>query len=79
MYKQEAITPYQDGQEKDKQVEQMFDNIAPTYDTLNHRLSWDIDRGWRSKALKQLVPYQPQRILDIATGTCPPRCYILRS
>jgi demethylmenaquinone methyltransferase/2-methoxy-6-polyprenyl-1,4-benzoquinol methylase len=69
MYKQETITPYQDGQEKDKQVEQMFDNIAPTYDTLNHRLSWDIDRGWRRKALKQLLPYRPQTILDIATGT----------
>lgn len=47
----------------------MFDNIAPTYDTLNHRLSWDIDRGWRKKAIKQLQPYQPQSILDIATGT----------
>ena len=47
----------------------MFDNIAPTYDTLNHRLSWDIDRGWRKKAIKQLQPYQPQSMLDIATGT----------
>ena len=44
MYKQEEIKPYHSG-EKGKQVEQMFDNIAPTYDTLNHRLSWDIDRG----------------------------------
>lgn len=47
----------------------MFDNIAPTYDTLNHRLSWDIDKGWRKKAIRQLAPYQPQAILDIATGT----------
>ena len=47
----------------------MFDNIAPTYDTLNHRLSWNIDKYWRKKALKQLLPYQPQRLLDIATGT----------
>ena len=47
----------------------MFDNIAPTYDTLNHRLSWDIDKGWRKKAIKQLAPYKPKRILDIATGT----------
>ena len=68
MYEQEKITPYHDG-EKASQVEQMFDNIAPTYDKLNHRLSWDIDKGWRKKAIKALAPYQPQSLLDIATGT----------
>jgi demethylmenaquinone methyltransferase/2-methoxy-6-polyprenyl-1,4-benzoquinol methylase len=68
-YQQEKIIPYHEGGEKAKQVEQMFDNIAPTYDTLNHRLSWDIDKGWRKKAIRQLKPYQPQAILDIATGT----------
>ena len=68
MYEQEKITPYHDGA-KASQVEQMFDNIAPTYDKLNHRLSWDIDKGWRKKAIKALAPYQPQSLLDIATGT----------
>ena len=67
-YKQEEINPYHEG-EKAQQVEQMFNNIAPTYDTLNHRLSWDIDRGWSRKAIQQLAPYKPQTILDIATGT----------
>ena len=68
MYEQETIKPYHEG-DKTKQVEQMFDNIAPTYDTLNHRLSWNIDKYWRKKALKQLLPFSPQRLLDIATGT----------
>ena len=68
MYKQEEINPYHEG-EKAKQVEQMFDNIAPTYDTLNHRLSWDIDKGWRKKAIGQLAPHAPKVMLDIATGT----------
>lgn len=68
MYGQEQINPYHEG-EKAKQVEQMFDNIAPTYDKLNHRLSWDIDRGWRRKAIMQLAPHKPQDLLDIATGT----------
>lgn len=67
-YKQEEINPYHEG-EKAQQVEQMFDNIAPTYDTLNHRLSWDIDRGWRRKAICKLMPYSPRTVLDIATGT----------
>lgn len=67
-YKQEEINPYHEG-EKAQQVEQMFDNIAPTYDTLNHRLSWDIDRGWRKKAICKLMSYSPRTVLDIATGT----------
>ncbi len=69
MYQQEAIKPYDERAEKGQQVEQMFDNIAPTYDKLNHRLSWDIDKGWRKKAIRYLMPFNPQTILDIATGT----------
>ena len=68
MYQQETITPYAQGT-KAQQVEQMFDNIAPTYDTLNHRLSWNIDKGWRRKAIKQLMPFAPKTLLDVATGT----------
>ncbi len=67
-YQQEQINPYTCG-DKAQQVEAMFDNIAPTYDTLNHRLSWNIDKGWRRKAIKALAPYKPQTMLDIATGT----------
>ena len=67
-YNQEIITPYHDG-EKAAQVERMFNKIAPTYDKLNHRLSWDIDKSWRRKAIRQLEPYKPKRLLDIATGT----------
>ena len=67
-YRQEKIKPYGDG-EKAAQVEQMFDNIAPTYDKLNHRLSWDIDKRWRRKAIRQLAPFAPKTMLDIATGT----------
>ena len=68
MYRQETIRPYNMG-EKAKQVEAMFDNIAPSYDKLNHRLSWNIDKGWRRKAIRQLLPFKPQSVLDIATGT----------
>ncbi|SES98606.1 bifunctional demethylmenaquinone methyltransferase/2-methoxy-6-polyprenyl-1,4-benzoquinol methylase UbiE [Prevotella sp. kh1p2] len=69
MYEQEKIKPYDGNGEKSKLVAGMFDNIAPTYDTLNHRLSWNIDKGWRKKAIRQLLPYRPQTLLDIATGT----------
>ena len=69
MYGQETIKPYEAETGKAAQVERMFDNIAPTYDKLNHRLSWDIDKGWRQKAIQLLEPYKPQTLLDIATGT----------
>lgn len=69
MYQQEKIKPYNADEGKGKQVEEMFDNIAPTYDTLNHRLSWDIDKSWRRKAIGLLQPFRPQTMLDIATGT----------
>lgn len=69
MYKQETIRPYRDEGDKGEQVEEMFDRIAPTYDTLNHRLSWNIDKRWRRKAISRLAPFHPQTMLDIATGT----------
>lgn len=69
MYKQEKIKPYNPEGDKGEQVEEMFDNLAPTYDTLNHRLSWNIDKWWRKKAVRQLIPVEPKTILDIATGT----------
>ncbi len=68
-YKQEDIKPYDPNSEKGKQVEMMFDNIAHSYDKLNHRLSWNIDKRWRKKAINQLKPHRPETILDIATGT----------
>ena len=47
----------------------MFDRIAPTYDRLNHLLSLGIDRGWRRKAVRRLLPFRPRRVLDACCGT----------
>ena len=54
---------------KKKQVEKMFNDIAPKYDLLNHVLSGGIDIIWRKKVRKLLEPIQPKQILDVATGT----------
>lgn len=65
-----AALPYkQSKQSKKGQVEEMFDNISPKYDFLNHVLSLNIDKIWRRKTIKKLKSYQPATILDIATGT----------
>ncbi len=65
-----TVSPYQ-GSEKNKkqQVEQMFDNIAPKYDFLNHFLSLGIDKLWRKKAVRILNGYKPESVLDVASGT----------
>ncbi len=65
-----AVVPYKDQTSpKKEQVAQMFDNISPRYDFLNHFLSLGIDVSWRKKAIKLLKPQAPKHILDIATGT----------
>lgn len=69
MYEQEKIKPYDNDSGKGEQVEKMFDNIASRYDTLNHWMSFDIDKRWRKRAIMQLGEHSPKEILDIATGT----------
>jgi len=65
-----TVLPYKDKDTaKKQQVADMFDNISPRYDFLNHFLSLGIDIRWRKKAIKLLKDIQPKTILDIATGT----------
>ncbi len=54
---------------KTQSVKQMFDDIAPTYDRLNHILSLSIDKIWRRRVVRHLRRLGATRILDIATGT----------
>lgn len=54
---------------KKEQVADMFDNIAYRYDFLNRFLSAGIDIQWRKKAIRMLKDINPQKILDVATGT----------
>lgn len=62
--------PYKQSQQSKKgQVEEMFDNISPRYDLLNHLLSVNIDKLWRNRTIRKLSSYSPATILDIATGT----------
>ena len=48
---------------------QMFDRIAPTYDTVNHVMSAGIDRGWRARTVAQLAGGVPGPVLDLCAGT----------
>jgi len=65
-----VIKPYNNSAKgKKEQVAEMFDNIAPKYDFLNHFLSFGIDKIWRRKAIRLLMKHAPANILDVATGT----------
>ena len=53
-------------------VRSMFNNIAPTYDKLNHILSLNIDKIWRKKAVKRIcknLRSSESHVLDVACGT----------
>ena len=63
------MKPYDNEQTKKQQVERMFDNIAPTYDGLNHILSLNIDRLWRRRVVRIVRRTGAKRIMDMATGT----------
>ena len=53
-------------------ISSMFNSIAPTYDLLNHLLSFGIDISWRKKlvrAVSRHTPIEQANILDLACGT----------
>lgn len=64
------VVPYKEkDSSKREQIAEMFDNVSPRYDFLNHLLSGGIDFWWRKKAISMLRSENPKLILDIATGT----------
>ena len=63
------MKPYNEEQSKKAQVEEMFDNIAPSYDKLNHIISFNLDRIWRRRVMRIVRRAKASKIMDIATGT----------
>ena len=57
------------GKDKKEFVRQMFDDISPHYDFLNHFLSFGIDIYWRKKFIQKLDIQNGDTILDVACGT----------
>ena len=59
------------GEDRERQVQTIFSEIAPRYDLLNHVLSMNIDRAWRRRAVDTLgwVDRPDGRYLDACAGT----------
>jgi demethylmenaquinone methyltransferase / 2-methoxy-6-polyprenyl-1,4-benzoquinol methylase len=55
-----------------RKVREMFTQIAPRYDLLNHVLSLQLDRLWRARVARHLRPILERpdaRVLDLCCGT----------
>lgn len=64
------VTPYKNSElGKKEQVTQMFDTISKEYDGLNRVISFGIDIQWRNKVVDIVAATNPEKVLDIATGT----------
>src|SRR5579871_5627740 len=53
-------------------VRDMFSQIAPRYDLLNHLLSMQLDRVWRRRVARRVQPILERvdaRVLDLCCGT----------
>lgn len=67
---EKKVIPYKDSDlNKKEQVEQMFDNISENYDGLNRVITFGTDLKWRKKVIQQVCDTNPNKVLDIATGT----------
>jgi demethylmenaquinone methyltransferase / 2-methoxy-6-polyprenyl-1,4-benzoquinol methylase len=53
----------------DRRVQRMFASIARRYDFLNHLLSLNIDRSWRTFTTRMAPPEPGSPVLDCCTGT----------
>lgn len=54
-----------------EKIQSMFDEIAPTYDKLNHLFTLKIDTKWRKEIVKNIkrTNAASEKILDLASGT----------
>ena len=61
-----------DKQSAAKAVQQMFTDVAPRYDLLNHVLSCNVDRMWwwrAARSFSHILKKPDARILDLCCGT----------
>ena len=63
--------------DKDKKnIGNLFDSIAGTYDRFNHLLSLNVDKQWRRRSVKRMR--KAGKLLDVATGTADLAIEIIR-
>jgi demethylmenaquinone methyltransferase/2-methoxy-6-polyprenyl-1,4-benzoquinol methylase len=64
--------PLGDERQAARWIQDMFAEVAPKYDFLNHLLSFNVDRGWRKVLrgeLERVLARKDARVLDLCCGT----------
>jgi demethylmenaquinone methyltransferase / 2-methoxy-6-polyprenyl-1,4-benzoquinol methylase len=56
-------------EDKKRFIKNLFDDIVPTYDILNHLLSFGTDKLWRRRIFRKIRPVKNRRALDLCCGT----------
>ena len=64
-----ADTPMEIHKENPELVRGLFSDIAGRYQMVNHLLSGGLDFYWRWVAVNLIRPWNPNTVLDVATGT----------
>ena len=62
-------TPTPPLDKSDRRIREMFGEISPRYDFLNHFLSGGTDIYWRWRTVRAVPPEGDSPILDVCTGT----------
>lgn len=66
----DAMLPGASWPRRRQALRDLFEAIAPSYDRLNHWLSFGLDRRWRARATREAIARDSHAvILDLASGT----------
>jgi demethylmenaquinone methyltransferase/2-methoxy-6-polyprenyl-1,4-benzoquinol methylase len=52
-----------------KPLHDLFTTIPPRYDLINTIITWNMDKRWREKAVRECLSIRPKRMLDLCCGT----------
>lgn len=58
-----------DVQDKQKEVNKVFDNVAKKYDIMNDLMSAGIHRAWKNSLISEINPNYNMKLIDVAGGT----------
>jgi demethylmenaquinone methyltransferase / 2-methoxy-6-polyprenyl-1,4-benzoquinol methylase len=56
-------------EDKKRFIKDLFDDIVPTYDLLNHLLSFGTDKLWRRRIFRHIRSVKDSNALDLCCGT----------
>jgi demethylmenaquinone methyltransferase / 2-methoxy-6-polyprenyl-1,4-benzoquinol methylase len=57
------------GASKPRPLYNIFTAVPPSYDLINRLFTWRLDERWRKKAAKLCLEGNPNRVMDLCTGT----------